>query len=88
MKLNERITRWRESRGLTKSEFARRVDVSSAAVAQWENQDGTEPTHDSVDAIVKALGVSLSEFWGEPPAGGKAPARSAAPQKRKRARAS
>jgi transcriptional regulator with XRE-family HTH domain len=67
VKLNERITRWRESRGLTKSELARRVEVSSAAVAQWENPDGTEPTHKSVEAIAKALDISLSQFWGDPP---------------------
>jgi transcriptional regulator with XRE-family HTH domain len=68
VKLNERITRWRESReGLTKAELARSVGVSSAAVAQWESGD-TEPTHDNVEAIAKAIGVSLSVFWGEPPA--------------------
>ena len=69
MKLNERITRWRESREITKAELARRTGVSSAAVAQWEDTspEGTEPTHDSVDAIAKAFGISLSEFWGTPP---------------------
>lgn len=55
---------------MTKSELARRVGVSSAAVAQWERggEDGTEPTHENVEAIAKAIGVSLSVFWGEPPA--------------------
>ena len=67
MKLSERINRWRESRsGLTKAELARKVGVSSAAVAQWESGD-TEPTHDSVEAIAKAIGISLPEFWGDPP---------------------
>ncbi len=69
MKLNERIKRWRESReGLTKAELARRCGVSPEAVSQWEHPDGTEPTHDSVDKIAAAIGVSLSVFWGEPPA--------------------
>lgn len=68
MKLSERITRWRSSRdGLTKSELARACGVSSAAVVQWENGD-TEPTHDNVEAIAQAIGISLSVFWGEPPA--------------------
>lgn len=53
---------------MTKADLARACDVSSAAVAQWENEDGTEPTHDSVEKIAKAIGVSLSVFWGEPPA--------------------
>ena len=70
MKLNERIKRWRESReGLTKAELARRCDVSPEAVSQWEKEiDGTEPTHESVEKIAEAIGVSLSVFWGEPPA--------------------
>lgn len=68
VKLNDRIRRWRESReGLTKAELARAVGVSSAAVAQWES-GGTEPTHDNVEAIAAAIGISLSVFWGEPPA--------------------
>lgn len=46
--------------------MARRVGVSSAAVAQWEG-GGTEPTHDNVEAIAQALGLTLSGFWGEPP---------------------
>lgn len=52
--------------GLTKAELARLVGVSSAAVAQWESGK-TEPTHESVSAIASAVGVSLSEFWGDPP---------------------
>jgi transcriptional regulator with XRE-family HTH domain len=72
MKLAERITRWRESReGLTKAELARLVGVSSAAVGQWEQDKadgGTEPTHDNITRIADAIGISLSVFWGEPPA--------------------
>ena len=67
MRLNERIRRWRESRGTTKAQLARDVGVSSAAVSQWEQEDGTEPTHTNVEAIAKALGVSLSLFYGSPP---------------------
>ena len=69
VKLCERITRWRESRDpkVTKAELARRVGVSSAAVAQWEGGT-TEPTHENVEAIAIALGLTLSGFWGDPPA--------------------
>jgi transcriptional regulator with XRE-family HTH domain len=66
VRISERITRWREDREMTKAELARQCDVSSAAVAQWESGD-TEPTHDSVEAIAKALDISLSDFWGDPP---------------------
>jgi transcriptional regulator with XRE-family HTH domain len=69
VKLSERIKRWRETREpeITKAELARRVGVSSAAVAQWEG-GATEPTHDNVEAIATALGITLSGFWSEPPA--------------------
>lgn len=68
MKLSERIRRWRESREpeVTKSELARRVGVSSAAVAQWEG-DVTEPKHENVEKIADALGLTVAGFWGEPP---------------------
>lgn len=87
MKLNERIKRWRESRdGLTKAELARRCEVSPEAVSQWEKEsDGTEPTHDSVDKIAEAIGVSLSVFWGEPPAERKGPKSARPAQRRSRA---
>jgi transcriptional regulator with XRE-family HTH domain len=68
VKLSERIKRWRETREpeITKAELARRVGVSSAAVAQWEGGT-TEPTHDNVEAIAHALDLTLSGFWGDPP---------------------
>jgi transcriptional regulator with XRE-family HTH domain len=67
VQISKRITRWRESRdGLTKSELARRVGVSSAAVAQWESGN-TAPTHEHIEAIVKEVGISLADFWGAVP---------------------
>lgn len=67
VKLNERIRLWRESRGITKAQLARDVGVSPAAVSQWEQDKGTEPTHTNVAAIASAIGVSLSVFYGAPP---------------------
>ena len=69
--LSERITRWRESQALTKAELARRVGVSPEAVTQWERADeekSTTPTTDNIEKIATAIGVTLSVFWGEPPA--------------------
>ena len=68
MQISERITRWRESReGMTKAKLARACGVSSAAVAQWESGT-TTPSTKSIEAIAAAIGVSVSVFWGEPPA--------------------
>lgn len=69
MRISERITRWRESQGLTKAELARRVGVSPEAVSQWEREEnGTSPTVENVEKIADAVGVSMSKFWNEPPA--------------------
>ena len=51
---------------MTKAELARRVGVSSAAVAQWEGAK-TEPTHARVGAIAGALDITVADFWGDPP---------------------
>lgn len=66
VQLSERITRWRESRELTKAELARRVEVSPEAVTQWENGK-TEPTHENVEKIARACELTLGEFWSAPP---------------------
>lgn len=66
MSLAERIVRWRTCRGLRQVDLARLCKKSTAAVAQWETEV-TKPTHDSLDAIVRALGITLSEFWGPLP---------------------
>lgn len=71
--LAERIRRWRESReGMSKADLARAVGVSRQAVDNWEagkkRKKGGEPSHDHVAKIAAAIGVSVSVFWGEPPA--------------------
>lgn len=63
MKLSKRITHWREAAGLSQADLARAVDVSSAAVAQWEGDKATPSTH-SLIAIADACGVTMSRFWG------------------------
>jgi len=67
VKVCTRITRWREASGLTQADLARSVGISASAVSQWESGQ-TQPSHSNVDAIVKALGISLPKFWGALPA--------------------
>lgn len=64
--LSERITRWRESRDLTKADLARLLNVSTAAVSLWE-QGASSLTLDRVTALADALGITLSEFFGPLP---------------------
>lgn len=64
----ERITRWRSSReGLTKAALARAIGTSAEAVVQWESGK-YKPTIENIEKVADAIGVSLSVFWGEPPA--------------------
>ena len=66
--IGERIRRWRESREeLSGAGLARAIGVTRQAIAMWESGK-TEPTLQNVEKIAAAIGVSLSVFWGEPPA--------------------
>jgi len=57
--LPERITQARELAGQTKTELAERLDVSVAAVSQWE--DGSKnPTAENLVAIGRALDVPVA----------------------------
>jgi transcriptional regulator with XRE-family HTH domain len=71
VQISERIKRWRESRGITKAELARRIGVSSAAMTYFEldesDEDHANPSVETVEKIAKALDVTTSEFFDEPP---------------------
>jgi transcriptional regulator with XRE-family HTH domain len=71
VQISERIKRWRESREITKAELARRIEVSSAAMTYFEldqdDEDHANPSVETVEKIAKALGITTSEFFGEPP---------------------
>jgi transcriptional regulator with XRE-family HTH domain len=79
--LADRIRRARRDAGLTQTELAARVGVTSSAVAQWEHPDGTCPEILKLESIAAALGVQVewlavgrgrqkktSEAGGETPA--------------------
>jgi len=54
----DRITQARELAGLSKTDLAQRLDVSPAAVAQWES-GVKHPTADNVAALARALDVPM-----------------------------
>ncbi|MDB5068265.1 MAG: Helix-turn-helix domain [Chloroflexi bacterium] len=53
-----RLSELRRERGLTQEEVARRVRVSTRAVAAWESGAST-PRQRNARALAKALGVTL-----------------------------
>src|ERR1041385_5634741 len=57
--ISNRIKETRELRGLTASELARRVGVTSTAVWNWE-KNSIRPRPPALEAIARVLGVSVS----------------------------
>jgi transcriptional regulator with XRE-family HTH domain len=62
--ISARIKATREARGITASQFSRRVGVTPAAVWYWEKK-GFSPGNPSLERIAKALGVSTRFLLGE-----------------------
>lgn len=66
MELSERIKRWRDSRGLSQAAVAERLEISPAAVAQWELGQ-TTPSTKHLEQLAEVLGVSMVRFYGRAP---------------------
>lgn len=66
MKLGHRIATWRQSKGWTQAQLAKKVHLFPPSVSQWEIGE-TVPTTQNITKLVRALGVSLEQFYGEPP---------------------
>ena len=64
----ERITQARELSGLTKSELAESLEVSVAAVAQWES-GAKHPMPEHLAAMSRRLDVPMTLFFKPKPAG-------------------
>lgn len=62
----EKIKMLRKSQGLTQTEFAKRLFVSSAAVSQWE-KDQTRPDMERLMRIAKEFKIPLDYFSDEKP---------------------
>ena len=67
MEIGSRIRRWREAKGLSKTQLASLVGVTVSAVVQWEHGH-TGPNRKNLRALTDALGMSLAEFYGALPA--------------------
>jgi len=66
MEFDEKMAQWRESSGLTRKEFARKLSVSLTAVKNWETGHST-PKLLYVEPVIKSA-PSLRGFWNYPPA--------------------
>lgn len=57
----QNLRRIRESKGISKSELARRIDVSDVQIGYWESGKN-EPRMGKVQQLADALGVSMDEL--------------------------
>lgn len=63
--VGEKIKKLRTLKGLTQTELAKRLYVTSGAVSQWE-KGLTTPDMDRLIALAKVFGVPLDTFVEEP----------------------
>ncbi len=72
MSMPQRIRRWRTWAGMSVPEMAAAAEVTPDAAYMWENEGehGTTPRQENLIAVVDAFGITLSLFYGEPPAPG------------------
>lgn len=54
---------------MTQTKLAERTGVSVSAVSFWESggAHGTEPTHENLAAVIKALDLTYDRFYGPLP---------------------
>lgn len=68
--IGERITRFREERGLSPSELAEQAGVAKSYLSTLEHEDQTKnvrrPSADTLYRIASALGVAMSDLLGRP----------------------
>lgn len=64
MEIGEKIRNLRLKMGLTQEEVAQRSDLTKGFISQVEN-DNASPSVDTMEALVRALGTNLSDFFRE-----------------------
>ena len=57
----EKMVQWRENAGLTRKDFARKLNVSLTAVKNWETGHST-PKLTKYSEIAKVLGINVREM--------------------------
>lgn len=62
--LGETVRRYREDRGLTLSQLAATADVAKSYISAIEHGEAPRPSGNTLYAIAKALGVTMSDLLG------------------------
>lgn len=69
MDLSARIAAWRELSGRSHRDLAEAIELSPAAIYQWEGSGDsiTTPSLPHLEAFVAALGLTMEQFYGRIP---------------------
>lgn len=62
-RVGDRIRQLRKERGLTQTELAKKVNVSSQVVSNWERKY-TDPDHDDITRLSRVFNVSADYLLG------------------------
>lgn len=60
--IHKRIRRLRKQRGLSLEAFAGQLGIKYQSAQQWERENGTAPTRKRLEAVARALGVTVPEL--------------------------
>lgn len=66
MEFGERLSAWLAARSMSQKALAERIGMSRAVVSMWISGK-VKPSHDALQAIIGALAVDMSTFYGEIP---------------------
>lgn len=61
--IGHNIQMYREKKGLTQTEFAKRINIKNTRLSNWENGQNYPPA-DYIGKICEALDISASELLG------------------------
>jgi transcriptional regulator with XRE-family HTH domain len=62
--LGEQVRRYRQERGYSLSELARRADLAKSYISSIEHDQAPRPSGRTLYAIAEALGVTMSDLLG------------------------
>ena len=62
MKIGEKIKKFREEKKMSKSELARKINVSPSYITMLENGNKTNPSSDVIFKIAIALGITIGDL--------------------------
>ncbi len=66
MDINERLTRWREHKEMTKSALAAAAETTPQAVDRIED-GSSQPSLQMLERLVEGMSLTMAEFYGSVP---------------------